>query len=470
MLTLLYSVGRAPGRSPLQQRRGGLFVSSHRSGPGFLERGASQGARKGPEWERRGGQRVADERRRQFGAYLARLRRDAHKSQRQLAALLCAVSGTPSLTRNEVSRWERGERIPEAWLPFIAEVLGVPVGELERAAAHARGESDGPPFGAAVILSELIPPRDLLAPLATRAGRRIGSDDVANLAARVHGFRLADDVLAGGDLMAPVFRELNAAMRLYRESTHTEAVGSALLAQIGELAQIAGWIASDAGRHEKAEHVYRIGIEAARQAGNGPLVANLAGSLAYQLSNTGQERVGLDLARAALAEAGPDAPSKTRALFFDRVAWAHARAGEAQPAMQALGQAHDALSKADEDAPRWAYWVSTEELEVMDARVFTELHRPLRAVPLLTDVLSRYDATHAREVALYRSWLAVALADANEPEQAAEEARRVVSASADMASDRTASRARVVLQRLRDFEEVPEVRDLLHDHGHVLSA
>lgn len=77
---------------------------------------------------------------------------------------------------------------------------------------------------------------------------------------------------------------------------------------------------------------------------------------------------------------------------------------------------------------------------------------------------------NAREVALYRSWLAVALADANEPEQAAEEARRVVSVSADMTSDRTASRARVVLRRLQDFEEVPEVRDLLHDHGHLLCA
>ncbi|MFJ9619224.1 hypothetical protein [Streptomyces noursei] len=271
--------------------------------------------------------------------------------------------------------------------------------------------------------------------------------------------------------MTPVFRELNVAMRQYRESTHTEAVGSALLSQIGELAQIAGWIASDAGQHAQAERVYRIGIDAARQADNGPLVANLAGSLAYQFSNTGQERAGLDLSRAALDEAGADAPAKTRALFFDRIAWAHTRVGEAQPAMRALGQAHDALADADDvEAPTWAYWVSREELEVMDARVFTELHRPLRAVPLLTHVLSRYDATHAREVALYRSWLAVALADANEPEQAAEEARRVVIASTDMASDRITSRARVVLHRLEEFKEVSEVGDLLHDHGHLLCA
>ncbi|MGW6274633.1 hypothetical protein [Streptomyces sp. NPDC055060] len=283
--------------------------------------------------------------------------------------------------------------------------------------------------------------------------------------------RLADDVLAGGDLMGAAFRELNSALQLYRESAHSEGIGQALLVQVGELAQIAGWIASDAGQHGQAERAYRIGIAAARQAGDMTLVGNLAGSLAYQFSNTGQERAGIDLARAALDEAGPDAPPKTRALFFDRLAWAHTRAGEAQPAVRALGEAHDALSESTDDAaPQWAYWVSREELEVMDARVFTELHRPLRAVPLLTDVLGRYDATHAREVALYRSWLAIALADANEPEQAAEEARRVLLLSSKVTSERTAERSRIVLRCLQNFQEVPEVDDLLRDHGHLLSA
>ncbi|WP_245600857.1 hypothetical protein [Streptomyces sulphureus] len=175
------------------------------------------------------------------------------------------------------------------------------------------------------------------------------------------------------------------------------------------------------------------------------------------------------MAKAAVAEAGPDAPATTRALFLDRVAWAHTRAGEAQPALRALGEAHAALDTTDgPPAPTWAYWVNREELEVMDARVFTELRRPLRAVPLLQDVLGRYDATHAREVALYRSWLAVALADANEPEQAAEEARRVIDTSGDLSSERTAKRTRTVLHRLKGHEEVPEAREVLADYGHLL--
>lgn len=406
----------------------------------------------------------SSDRRRQFGAYLARLRRDGGRSQRQLAEQLCRMAGLCSLTRNEISRWERGERIPESWLPYLAQALSVPVAELERAAAHARGEplpwNDLSP---AEPLTALLPPAEnLLAPLTSHGGRRIGADTVADLAARVHGLRLADDVLAGGDLIAPALRELDAAVRLYRETSHTEEVGRALLVQIGELAQIAGWIASDAGQHERAEQIYRLGISAAREAGEPGLVGNVAGSLAYQLSNTGRQVEAVALARAAHQEAGPEVHPAARALSLDRVAWAHAQAGEAQPALRALGEAHEALAvDGSEEAPGWAYWVSDEELKVMDARVYTELRRPLRAVPVLTEVLSRYTATHTRELALYLSWLAVALADANEPEEAAATASRVLDLSAEVASERTAERSRTVLARLERFRDVPEVRDVL---------
>ncbi len=233
------------------------------------------------------------------------------------------------------------------------------------------------------------------------------------------------------------------------------------------MAQIAGWIASDAGQHDEAERIYRLGISAARQAQDHTLAGNLAGSLAYQMSNTGREAEGLTLAQAALNDAGSEAPPKARALYLDRVAWAHTQAGEAQPAMRALGEASEALSAdtSGTESPAYLYWVDSGELRVMESRVYTELHRPLRAVPLLRDVLSEYDATHTREMALYLSWLAVALADANEPEEAAEVAERVIQIAADVASERTAERVRVVLARLGEFADVPEVATLLADHA-----
>ncbi|MGK5551628.1 AAA family ATPase [Actinomadura kijaniata] len=80
---------------------------------------------------------MTTQRRREFGKYLARLRGDL--SQRAAAALLCDLSGSSTLTRHEISRWERGDRIPDDWLPFISRAYGVPLPVLERKAAWARG-------------------------------------------------------------------------------------------------------------------------------------------------------------------------------------------------------------------------------------------------------------------------------------------------------------------------------------------
>ncbi|MCF2527049.1 helix-turn-helix domain-containing protein [Yinghuangia soli] len=396
--------------------------------------------------------------RRQTAGQLIRRLRESHRwSQATLAREACRAAGLPldSLTRQDIYRYEKGQRTPRDWLPFIAAALGIPIEELKSAAA-VKPEEASP-----TTLADFLPEGDPLAPLAARTGRRIGSAAVTDLAQRAHGLRLADDVLAGGDLIAPALRELRSAVRLYREGTYTDSVGRGLLIGIGELTQIAGWIASDAGRHDEAERIYRLGLSAAYAANDSTLSANLLGSLGYQRINIGDIREGLSMARTAQHQA-ETAPPRARALYFDRVAWAQARAQDAQAAMSALGAAGEALAEhADEDEPGYLYWVDADELHIMEARVYTELRRPLRAVPLLTAVLSRYNATHTRELALYLSWLAVAYADANEPEAAAETAERVITLSSDVASERTAERVRVVLGALERFRNVPQVGALL---------
>ncbi|MGW0987910.1 helix-turn-helix transcriptional regulator [Streptomyces sp. NPDC002486] len=397
-----------------------------------------------------------------IGANIKRLREARGWSQARLAHEVCRAAGVigEPVGRQEISRWETGKRTPREWLPFLAAALGVSVDALKAPQKPAE-----PPL---LTLADFLPEEDPLSPLEARAGR-IGMSTVDDLQQRVHGLRLADDVLAGGDLIRPALRDLRRAVKLYRENTYGSEVGRQLLRKIGELAQIAGWIASDAGQHGEAERIYRLGISAARQAEDHTLAGNIAGSLAYQLSNTGRESEGLTLAHAALNDAGSEAPPKARALYLDRVAWAHTKARgveNGRQAMRALGEAGQALSEDSPGAesPAYLYWVDAGELRVMESRVYTELHRPLRAVPLLREVLSGYDATHTREMALYLSWLAVALADANEPEEAAAVAERVITLASDIPSERTAERVRVVLARLQEYAEVPEVAALLAEH------
>jgi transcriptional regulator with XRE-family HTH domain len=70
---------------------------------------------------------------------LARRRIAKGWSQCDLAAKLHATSGNDSVTREEISRWERGKRIPGPyWRQWLSDVLDTSCGELELAAAVAR--------------------------------------------------------------------------------------------------------------------------------------------------------------------------------------------------------------------------------------------------------------------------------------------------------------------------------------------
>jgi transcriptional regulator with XRE-family HTH domain len=74
-----------------------------------------------------------------IGTLLARVRGERGVSQLRLAERLCAAAGQATVTRHEVSRWERELRIPSGyWLAWLAVTLDVPLEELERATAATR--------------------------------------------------------------------------------------------------------------------------------------------------------------------------------------------------------------------------------------------------------------------------------------------------------------------------------------------
>jgi transcriptional regulator with XRE-family HTH domain len=74
-----------------------------------------------------------------LGPLLLHARRTHGRSQVRLAAQLCAVAGVNTVSRHEISRWEREERIPSPyWLGWLSIVLGVEEAELDRAGARTR--------------------------------------------------------------------------------------------------------------------------------------------------------------------------------------------------------------------------------------------------------------------------------------------------------------------------------------------
>ncbi|HWR47608.1 MAG TPA: helix-turn-helix transcriptional regulator [Pseudonocardiaceae bacterium] len=74
-----------------------------------------------------------------LGAVIRELRESLGWSQSRLATALCKVANHETVTRETVSRWETGKRVPGPWwLRHLATVLQVPLEILERAGVDRR--------------------------------------------------------------------------------------------------------------------------------------------------------------------------------------------------------------------------------------------------------------------------------------------------------------------------------------------
>jgi tetratricopeptide (TPR) repeat protein len=305
--------------------------------------------------------------------------------------------------------------------------------------------------GLAVGLPELTRPR---------VGSRIGGDYPERLRERTARLRRLDDVLGGGDTYRVYLGEYAATKAVLRDSTYTEQTGRALLSVLAEQAQQAGWAAFDGGRHRDATGLYEDSHRAAVDAGDTELAGNALAFLAYQTIN-GDRQASIGIASRAVDEAGTGAAPGVRALLQERLAWAHAVAGNDADTERALAAAQAAFSEVEDQQPDWVAWVDQTELQIMTGRCWTELRRPLRAVPVLEAALSRYDDAHARDKSLYLSWLADSYLAAGEVEQAAAVAGRALDLATGVASVRPRQRLAPVLRRLGEHEALPSVAEVL---------
>ncbi|MFJ1764062.1 hypothetical protein ACIOD2_27355 [Amycolatopsis sp. NPDC088138] len=398
------------------------------------------------------------------GALLRLLRERAGRSQGDQAEVLSELSGR-AVTRNEVSRWESERRlVTPFWQTHFAASFDVDAQAIRRAVAATRAERRRAKTGEVVQRREFIGAMAALAiPLARTeqpTTRRIGQSDIDELRRRTARLRRLDNIMGGAETYPVYTAEVDFTQRLLRESSHAIEIGQQLRALLAEQQQQAGWAAFDHGQHALAQRLYSDSRQAAEEAGALDLAGNALAYAAYQQTATSQS--GTALAIDSCDVARPMATPKVNALLLERKAWAHATAGEAQEADRALNLAREALqTRDDRPEPDWVFWVDEAEIDIMAGRCWTELRRPLRAVPVLERVLSGFDDTHARDKALYLTWLATSYLEAREVEQAAATLARAADLAAGVSSVRPAVRIGVVARRLARYRSTPVVADLL---------
>jgi tetratricopeptide (TPR) repeat protein len=227
-----------------------------------------------------------------------------------------------------------------------------------------------------------------------------------------------------------------------------------------EQAQQAGWAAFDAGHAAPAIRLFEYSHRAADEAGSRDLAANALVHIAYATATP----QALSAADEACRIIPPSASPQTRALLESRRAWSHAITGNAREAARALDRSRDALDAAAKSpAPHWSGWLDSTELDIMTGRVWSVLHEPDRAIPMLECALATYPDHWPRDKALYLTYLADALLDKGEAEHAVAIMIDAVSLATSVASVRPLAQARKVARRVADLRapDASQLRELL---------
>jgi len=464
-----------------------------------------------------------------LGPLLIHLRLARGWSQRRTAAELCAAAGVPTLSRHEVSRWERQVRVPgDFWLRWLAVVLAVPVELLTDAAARARRLTPSPPGAGARSRAALLalarswladpltepllggPDRstDLLNAHSDRHTGMLGAGSAPDppnagpdrptgplgagsaphppnagpgplgagsapgpppsapggprhqpgppaYALDLAGLRRLDDLAGGADLAPLGAHGLRRAVRALPRSG--PAGRRRLLPLLAESAQLAGWLAADAGDPAAALDAYRLGVRAATAAGDPALAGHVLGSASHLLAGAGDPRGALTLARVAYAGSRRWASPGLRALLLHRVALAAALDGRPDTAARALRAAERAATASDPGhEPPWLYWLDDAELAAMTGRTLVALGRARPAEALLA--AAAREPGRPRRAAVYGGWLARGYLELGEVERACEAAGAALIDAVRAGSPRAVAQLTEVRRRLAGRSRVPAVR------------
>jgi transcriptional regulator with XRE-family HTH domain len=413
-----------------------------------------------------------------IGALLSRVRMEQGKSQLRVAELLCAASGLATITRHEISRWEREERIPGgSWLRWLAVVLDTPLDELERAAAVARQRRETTMTPTMIPTMTPLPApatTALTAPMtpmtpSMMATRERWPGERASRRARLLALRRMDDLVAGPELVRLVHRELRAWLaedptprqegrpegrpEVNAHAGESGPVDSRAarerLSLIAGLAQLAGWVTADVGAPTSALSAFRLGLRAADRGGDRPLAGHLLGCLAQLTAEDGDPRAALRLARSAQRRAGATASSGVRSLLALRLAYGAAVAGARRDCEEAIAAAERAAQQRDPALdPDWLYWFDEAHFAAMVGRCHVALGRPGPARPLLESALAA-DGIQLRAAAITGVSLAQAHIDAGDLDAACGAATDALLTCVQSGSVRAAGAVLALDRRLR---------------------
>lgn len=229
--------------------------------------------------------------------------------------------------------------------------------------------------------------------------------------------RLDDE--EGGTVVFPwAAREALWAIQLLREARGANR--RAMFGVVAELAEVAGWAATDAGLHGESHRFHIAALHAAQAIGDREFGAYILTMLAFEASIAGQHRDALVLLETAQHGIRNVASLTMQAMIAAWHARALAGAGDRAGFERALSRAATLHERAHAgDAPEFAYWMPHPVDLSETARSWALVGEPRRAIDHLEAKVGAYADEYPRDEALTGAYLAEAYTLAGETDAAA---------------------------------------------------
>ncbi|MFJ9420027.1 helix-turn-helix domain-containing protein [Streptomyces sp. NPDC101227] len=293
-------------------------------------------------------------------------------------------------------------------------------------------------------------------------GSRISGTLLKSLQKTTNELRVMDASSGGGDVTKLGDAHLTLLRDIAKYSNYDEASGRMLAGIIADTATQTGWFTFDSGQSDEAQLYFQAALRAARASGDPRLGAGALSYMAIRGYSAGAPRDAVTAARTALEKVRALGAPALEAMLLTRQARGHAKLGEQQAALKALGQAAELCAQGrSEHDPHWLYWINEGEIHGQAGSCHLDLGNPRQAISSLIQAGKALNPADLRTRALILSRAATAQFREGDLEAGCATAHDAIDLAAHLQSARLNEHVHAMAGELSTARTAPYARELL---------
>lgn len=302
-------------------------------------------------------------------------------------------------------------------------------------------------------------------------GSRLTNDLLDGLQRTTDSLRTMDASDGSGTLTALGDRHLQFLKHLLEETSYDEATGRRLAAIIADTATQTGWFVFDSGDRDRPLSYLFAALRAAKASQDTRLGAGALSYIAIHAYSTGAPHHAVTAAQRARDKIRKLGMPALEAMLLTRQARGHAKLGERQAALAALGRAADLCAQGrSEHDPHWLYWINEGEIHGQTGSCFLDLGDPSSAVASFTKARKALNPADHRTRGLFLSRAATAHIEQGDVEAGCAAAHEALDLASKLRSARLDNHIVSMVDQLGSVGHSPYAQDVLERRAAMLAT